>query len=205
MRLLIADDHPFTLLGTKSFVESLGYTVQHVCSNGIAALNYIKIHQIQLAILDINMPGMDGLDVLEEIRKQKIDCKVILLTMHNEWSIYSKATELGVHGYILKEQAQTELQLCLNEIKKGNKYKSRTIHAEQFKIDSSEKTSQLDLLTFAERKVLELVSQQKTSKQIAELLFISEKTVEVHRKNIIAKLQIPKEKNALLIWAMRNL
>jgi DNA-binding NarL/FixJ family response regulator len=71
MHLLIADDHPFTLLGTKNFIESLGYHVQYICSNGITALNHIKSHRVQLAILDINMPGLDGLDVLTEIKKQK--------------------------------------------------------------------------------------------------------------------------------------
>lgn len=205
MHLLIADDHPFSLMGTKSFVESLGYHVQHACSNGIAALNYIKTHQIQVAILDINMPGMDGIDILSEIIKHKLPCKVILLTMHSEWSIFTKAMELGAYGYVLKEQAQSELELCLSEVLKGNKYSSKAIQTEIQKIDNSEKISQVNILSFSERKVLELVGQQKTSKQIGELLFISEKTVEVHRKNIITKLKIPKEKNALLIWAMKNL
>ncbi|MFN3589281.1 MAG: response regulator [Spirosomataceae bacterium] len=205
MQILIADDHPFTLSGTKFFVESLGYHVQYICSNGITALNHIKSHRIQLAILDINMPGLDGLDVLTEIKKQKLSCKVVLLTMHNERSIFTKAEELGAYGYILKEQAQTELQKCLAEVTRGNKYFSQSIHTEQIKMDESEKENQINSLSFSERKVLELVSQQKTSKQIAELLFISEKTVEVHRKNIISKLKIPKEKNALLIWAMKNL
>ena len=125
--------------------------------------------------------------------------------MHNERSIFTKAEELGAYGYILKEQAQTELQKCLAEVTRGNKYFSQSIHTEQIKMDESEKENQINSLSFSERKVLELVSQQKTSKQIAELLFISEKTVEVHRKNIISKLKIPKEKNALLIWAMKNL
>ena len=82
MKILVADDHPLTLMGTKSFVESLGYEVDDVCSNGITAYNLIISHRPAIAILDINMPGMDGLEVLEKVFTQKLKTKVILLTMH---------------------------------------------------------------------------------------------------------------------------
>ncbi len=204
MRILIADDHPFTLAGTKTFVESLNYTVEDICSNGIAALNLIAAHQPNIAILDINMPGLDGLEVLEKVYQQKLFTKIILLTMHKERTIYNKAKSLGVMGYVLKENAQEELGFCLSAVIKGESYVSKNLENE-LQIDSLNKSeSQLDKLTFTERKILELVAQQKTSKQIAEMLFISEKTVEGHRTNIIQKLGLPKEKNTLLIWAMKH-
>ncbi len=201
MKILIADDHPLTLIGTKGFVESLGYQVADICSNGITAYNLIVTHQPTIAILDINMPGIDGLEVLEKVFKQKLKTKVILLTMHKEMTVFKKANQLGVFGYILKENAQEELQKCLEEVKNGNKYVSKNLTNEL--TNNNDVPTDLAKLTFAERKVLELIAQQKTSKQIAEMLFISEKTVEGHRGNIITKLELPKEKNTLLIWAMK--
>lgn len=203
MRILIADDHPLTLMGTKSFVEMLGYKVEDICSNGITALNLITIHQPNIAILDINMPGMDGLEVLERVLKQKLKTKIILLTMHKEMTVYKKAKQLGVSGYVLKEYAQDELKHCIDEVCKGNVYVSANLTNEISDNHSSDLSTDLEKLTFAERKILELIAQQKTSKQIAELLFISEKTVEGHRSNIIQKLELPKEKNVLLIWASK--
>ncbi|GGD54949.1 DNA-binding response regulator [Emticicia aquatilis] len=204
MRILIADDHPFTLMGTKGFVESLGYKVEDICSNGITAYNLINTHQPNIAILDINMPGMDGLEVLEKVHRQKLKTKVILLTMHKEMTIFKKANQLEVSGYILKENAQEELQLCLEAVKKGNQYVSKNLENDLL-IDNSQGSSDelLNKLSFTEKKILELIAQQKTSKQIAEMLFISEKTVEGHRTNIIQKLELPKEKNVLLVWASK--
>jgi DNA-binding NarL/FixJ family response regulator len=201
MNILIADDHPLTLMGTKSFVESLGYKVEDICSNGITAYNLINAHQPTIAILDINMPGMDGLEVLEKVFKQKLKTKVVLLTMHKEMTVFKKANQLGVSGYILKEYAQEEIKKCLEEVKKGNQYVSKNLTNEL--TNNNDVPTDLAKLTFAERKVLELIALQKTSKQIAEMLFISEKTVEGHRSNIITKLDLPKEKNTLLIWAMK--
>ena len=204
MRILIADDHPFTLFGTKNFLESFGYKIIDTCSNGINALNLIHLHQPNIAILDINMPGLDGLDVLKKIHESRLNTKVILLTMHKEMTIYKKATEYGVFGYILKEHAQTELEKCLHEARKGNRYVSEHLEEDLVKDQDSE-NNLLNKLSVSERKIVELIAQQKTSKQIAELLFLSEKTVEGHRSNIIEKLGLPKEKNTLLIWAMQNI
>jgi DNA-binding NarL/FixJ family response regulator len=201
MKILVADDHPLTLMGTKGFVESLGYIVEDICSNGITAYNLIVSHRPTVAILDINMPGMDGLEVLEKVFDQKLKTKVVLLTMHKEMSVFNKANQYGLAGYILKENAQEELEICLESVKKGNQYVSKNLTKELTQDFDGENNSEVKKLTFAERKIVELIAQQKTSKQIAELLFISEKTVEGHRSNIIQKLGLPKEKNTLLIWA----
>jgi DNA-binding NarL/FixJ family response regulator len=204
MKILIADDHPFTLQGTKSFVGSYGYKITDTCSNGVSALNLITLHQPDIAILDINMPGLDGLDVAKKVQESKIKTKIILLTMHKEMTIFKKASEYGIYGYILKEHAQTELEKCLIEVAKGNKYVSEFLE-DDLVVDNKNDPNQLARLTVSERKITELIAQQKTSKQIAELLFLSEKTVEGHRGNIIEKLGLPKEKNTLLIWAIQNI
>lgn len=204
MKILIADDHPFTLQGTKSFVESYGYKVMDTCSNGISAFNLITLHAPDVAILDINMPGQDGLDVAKKVQENKLKTKVILLTMHKEMTIFKKANEYGIYGYILKEHAHTELEKCLEEVKKGKRYVSKFL-IDDLISDKIDATNELSKLTLSERKIVELIAQQKTSKQIAELLFLSERTVEGHRSNVIEKLGLAKEKNTLLKWAIQNI
>ncbi|MDZ7896853.1 MAG: response regulator transcription factor [Arcicella sp.] len=176
MKILVADDHPLTLMGTKGFVESLGYEVDDICSNGITAYNLIVSHRPAIAILDINMPGMDGLEVLEKVFTQKLKTKIILLTMHKEMSVFNKANQYNLSGYILKEYAQEELEACLESVKKGKQYVSKNLTNELTNDAENEaKPFEFKKLTFAEKKIVELIAQQKTSKQIAELLFISEK------------------------------
>ena len=203
MKILIADDHPFMLQGTKNFVESYKHTVIDMCSNGISALNLIGLHSPDVAILDINMPGLDGLDVAKKVFENKLKTKVILLTMHKEMTIYKKATEYNIYGYILKEHAHTELKKCLQEVEKGNRYVSQFLQDDLI-TDVVNGNNELSKLTLSERKIVELIAQQKTSKQIAELLFLSEKTVEGHLTHIIEKLGLTKEKNTLLKWAIQN-
>lgn len=203
MKILIADDHPFTLQGTKSYVESYGYTDIDACSNGTAALNLLKLNTHDIAILDINMPGLDGLDLAKAVYENGWKTKVILLTMHKEMTIYKKAQEYKIFGYILKENAHPELQKCLKQIIANQPYISVKLE-DDLAHGNSKATALLNKLTLSERKILELIKLQKTSKQIAELLFLSERTVEGHRSNIIEKLELPKEKNALLIWALQH-
>lgn len=200
--VIIADDHAFTLQGTKSFVESKGFRVLHTCLNGISAYNLIATHQPDIAILDINMPGFDGLEVLQKVFDEKIPTKIILLTMHREKSVYNKAIECNVAGYILKEQAEIELEKCLDAISNYQKYENKDLYGELTfdKIDNSKNKE----LTVSENKILELISQQKSSQQIADLLFISIRTVEGHRRNIIEKLGLEKEKYALVLYAVAH-
>lgn len=203
MNIIIADDHIFTLHGTKSFVEKLGYQVIETCQNGIVAQNLINIHHPEIAILDISMPGLDGLDLCRYIQEKKIRTKAILLTMHKELSIFKKAQEYNAYGYILKEHAQSELEKCLKAVKNGEKYISPEV-TKELRLDFDQNSPTIQELNLTEKKIIEFIKLGKTTKQIAEMLFLSEKTVENYRTKIIEKLQIPKEKNALLIWALKN-
>ena len=203
--IIIADDHPFTLIGTKTFVESLGYSVIDLCNNGISAYNSIIANRPAIAILDMSMPGMNGIEVLEKLRQQKSITKVVLLTMHNEVSIFTHAQKLGAKGYLLKEFAAHELENCLTAIQQDECWFSPELS--RMLIMDNPGTSEDDkvsMLTFTEKKILGLIAEQHTSKEIGSALFISEKTVETHRRNIIQKLSLPQEKNALLLWAVNN-
>lgn len=203
--VIIADDHPFTLMGTQGFVTGLGHKVLDLCSNGIAACNSILARCPDIALLDMSMPGMNGIEILEKLQRDKCDTRVILLTMHNEVSIFNRARELGVRGYVLKEFAAQELTRCLEEVLNNKTWFSPQLNA-LLLMDNKrgETTGGLEKLTFSERKILELIQQQHTTKVIAQMLFITEKTVENHRGSIIRKLNLPPEKNALLIWAMKH-
>lgn len=205
MNFIIADDHPFTLNGTVAFVKSLGHTVVDTAQNGTEALRLINKWKPELAILDINMPGLNGLELLEQIHLNCLPVKVICVTSHNEMSIYKKAIEYGAMGYVLKNYAEVELENCINTIAKGKSYVSPKLNGDLTIDKSYIKNEALRKLSFIEAKILELIAQQKTTKAIAELLFMSEKTVEGHRANIIAKLNLPQEKNALMKWAISNL
>jgi DNA-binding NarL/FixJ family response regulator len=201
MNILLADDHPMILQGTKSFLESLGNTVSDLCSSGSVALRLIEFRKPDVAILDINMPEMSGLEVAKIVQSRKLPCKIVLLTMHNETSIYKKAMEYGVYGYLLKDFAVTEIEECLKMVAKNERYTSPHLRA---KLATSETDDSLEKLSITERKIVELISQQKNNKQIGELLFISERTIEWHRRNIIEKLDLPKGKNTLLTWTLQN-
>lgn len=203
MNILIADDHPLTLQGTKSFVESLGFRVIDTALNGVSALNLIHLYVPDIAILDINMPGLDGLEIAKKVQESKLQTRIILLTMHREMTIYKMAKEYGVYGYVLKENAYKELDNCLLQVSAGNRYESKFAE-EDLIVDHKDDNLDFAKLTLSEKKIIQLIAQQKTSKQIAELLFLSEKTVEGHRTHIIEKLGLPKEKNILLKWALQH-
>ena len=203
--ILISDDHPLTLMGTKTYIESLGHTICELCSNGINAYNMILQRKPDIAILDINMPGMNGLEILEKLQSNPQKTKVVLLTMHNESSIFNRAKALNVRGYVLKEFSTDVLEDCINAVLKNETWFNPELSGQLNINDNADKDSELDKLTFAERKVVQLIGQQHTSKAIAQMLFISEKTVENHRSNIMKKLALPAEKNALLVWAVKNL
>lgn len=203
--ILIADDHPILSLGTKTFLEQKGYSIAGVCNNGVEAYNQILGKQPGIALLDISMPGMNAIEILEKLQGKRIQTSIILLTMHNELSIFNRAKELGVKGYLLKEFAMEEIEKCLQEVENGRPYFSVHLENKLIMTEEENKNGNAELLTFAEKKILQMVAQQKSSKEIAAQLFISEKTVETHRGHIIKKLNLTPSKNALLKWALTNL
>lgn len=200
---IIADDFPLTLLGTQVLLDGMGHHVLGSYNNGLSAWNAIQKYRPSFVILDISMPEMDGIDVAEAIRDAGMETKIILLTSHKEKSIFQRADELSINAYLLKQYALEELEECINQLSKPNvtKYVSPKLKYELEADVAYLKGETMNKLTFSEKKIFELIIAQKTTKEIAGLLFLSEKTIEAHRAEIIRKLAITPGKNALLKYA----
>lgn len=203
MHFIVADDYPLSLLGTQVVLESMGHVVLGSYKNGKEALEATKKYKPDFAILDINMPDMDGLEVAENIRLHQLNTKIILLTSHKEKSIYTKAEKLGIDAYLLKQFALDELRLCINHLMDNKSFVSSKMKSELIIDSDFVKGEALAKLNFSEKKVFQLVIDQKSTKEIASMLFLSEKTIEAHRAEIIRKLDIEPGKNALLKYASK--
>lgn len=190
IRVLIADDHKMFLQGLKALLTKVD-NVEIIADavNGKQAIKLIKHHEPDIAILDISMPQMDGVAVLNECIKSKLKTKVILLTLHKDSTIASHAVKAGAMGYILKDNAFEELLYALETVFTGTKFISPSVTEAILNLQSEQKDKVSDL-TERETEVLKYIALGFTNKKIAEKLFISVKTVETHRSRILKKLDL---------------
>lgn len=186
------------------FLQKLGYNVVGAFNHGITALNHILTLKPDYVILDLNMPGMTGLEVTEQLRKTNKTIRIIIYTMYHEKALFEKAKTLGVNGYLLKDFAMEELEECMNSLKYKKQWFSPKLDTALILRDTDSLEEKILSLSSAERKIVELIAREKSSKEIAELLFIAEKTVENHRSNVMKKLGLPHKNNALSTWAVAN-
>jgi len=202
--IVIADDHPLMLRGLSDFISSKGFNIIGSAEDGQTAYNLIVKLKPDLALLDIRMPKMTGLEVAEACFKNQLQTKVVLITFDNEEHLYDKAKTFNVYGYILKEFAVEEIETCIEHVKNGNRYFSEEI-ATYLNSKLNFSNSYLrEILTPTEINVLKLVSDDLSSKQIAEKLSSSPRTVEKHRSNIVKKLDLKASQNTLAVWAKLN-
>lgn len=210
MQLLIADDHPIFRKGLKDILlDSFSVADIFECTNGLEAFEKIKKEHPPISILDINMPEMNGIEVCEKIQQEKIPSRIIILTMYRDREMVKKAMQAGAYGYLLKDFAVNEILECISKVRTGQKYIASELNhffsetgTEDLK--KFELHEQLKSLSQGELKTLKLVSQNRTTKEIAELLFLSEKTIENYRSKICQKLQLPPRNNSLIIWISEN-
>jgi DNA-binding NarL/FixJ family response regulator len=207
--IIIADDHPVFRRGLKMVVESAaGLTVVAEASDGAEALAAVESNRPDLVVLDVNMPRMNGFDVVRELQKRRARTAIVFLTMHKDEEMFNAAMDLGVGGFILKDSAVTEIIDCLKTVLAGQPYISPQLSG--FLLNRSRRVAALnksipalERLTPTERRVLTLISDYKTSKEIADILCIHSRTVDNHRTNISQKLDL-KGSHALLKFAVEH-
>ncbi|MGB0895274.1 MAG: response regulator transcription factor [Parashewanella sp.] len=187
-KILLVDDHPLFREGLRSRLsleDDLEITAE--AENGKQALKQLQANQFHLVLMDINMPEMDGMYVLELIKEQNIDCKVLMLSMHDDKEYILGAMRHGANGYILKDVPGNELIAAIKKVIAGKSYFS----SEVTEILSNELSGeQKAILTRREQLVLRLISQGLSNKRIAQQIDVSVRTVETHKRNIKQKLEI---------------
>ncbi len=207
--ILIADDHPLFRFGVRSELESIAnFKVIAEVGDGLEALDSIKKLKPDVAILDNQMPGLKGIEVSQELQKTGNDTKVILLTMHNDRKTYQAAFEAGAKGFVLKDDAVLDIVEAINKVASGDEFISSNlakIILNGFKNDPAKDkmVGRLNELTPAEKRLLLLISDLKTNDEIADILFISKRTVENHKVNLTNKLQLQSSRD-LLKFAIQN-
>jgi two-component system nitrate/nitrite response regulator NarL len=186
MQILLVDDHAILLDGVKTLLEKVeGISVAATAQSAEKALQILKDTKIDLVITDFNMPGMDGLSLIHSIKKINPKIKTIVLSMHDETHLVKEILRSGVNGYVLKKDTHHELLKAIDEVEQGKIYLSSDIN--KILIDNLQNPDDGKLLSDREREIVKLIAKEYSNKQIAEKLFISERTVETHRKNIFKK------------------
>jgi DNA-binding NarL/FixJ family response regulator len=200
--VLIADDHPIFRRGLREVLaESARYQVVAEASDGVDALRLIRETRPCVALLDISMPTLDGLGVLEQAQRWPEPPACVMLTMHDERAWFNRAFALGAQGYLLKENAETDLVRCLDAVLASQRYVGQGIAWKLGPGGDLRADDPLAALTAAERRVLRLVADYRSSREIGVLLHISPRTVDNHRAHIAAKLEL-RGANALLKFAL---
>jgi len=198
--IVLADDHPLLLAGTEQFLKNLNCNIVATSKDGNEAYNAIVKLKPSLAILDFDMPKYNGIEIAKLCLQKELETKIIILTLYKQEAI---SREIGktIQGYILKNDVMGELELCITEVCKGNTYVSKNLNDS---IHIGNPSNTVENLTITEMKILRYLAKDLSSSQIAESLFISKRTVEKHRSNIIKKLGISSSQNALLLWVQKN-
>ena len=209
IRIVIADDHPIFRRGLQAVLEGEP-RIQIVAEaqDGESALAAIKEHRPEVVILDIDMPILDGLAVARSMREQRLQAAIVFLTIHRDEPLFNAALDAGAQGYVLKDSALTEIAGCIRTVAAGRSFISPELSnyllGRRRRADAlAEHKPGVADLSPAERRVLRLISEAKTNRQIAEELFISARTVEHHREHICEKLDL-RGSHALLNFAITH-
>ena len=183
--IIIADDHPLILKGLKDFLLEQNYNVIATAEHGKKAFTLIKAHNPDIAILDINMPHLSGIEIAEKCLEEGLHSKIVILTFEKDETLYQKAKELNIFGYVLKEFALNEIENCIESVIANKPYFSPELL--EF-LESETLPVGFDKLTATEIKILALIVQDKSAKEIGEITFCSTRTVEKHKSNIRRKI-----------------
>ena len=186
IKLLLVDDHRIVLDGLKSlFDQDSQFEILGAVGSAEEALTFLQKHQPDIVLMDYSMTGMTGLQLATIVKEKYPGVKRVILSMHDEVVLVNQILKEGVDGYLLKSIQQAELKMALRQIMDGYPYVSPEITKMMLSNLNSEQPA--ELLSERERQVLNLIAKEYSNKQIADELFISERTVETHRKNIFRK------------------
>lgn len=196
IRIVMADDHPVVRQGLRQMIETdARLKIVAEADDGRKALELIEHLRPEVALLDIDMPEIDGFTIARQIQERDLPVNTVFLTIHDEEELFHAAMDLGVKGYVLKDSAVTDIIASILAVAAGRAYispslSSYLINRSARASDLAKKKPGLDSLTSMERRVLVLIAEEKTSREIGRELFISHRTVETHRTNICRKLDL---------------
>jgi DNA-binding NarL/FixJ family response regulator len=202
-RIVLADDHVLVRQGLKSLLERENFQVIAEASDGQEAVKLIETHHPDIAIMDISMPTLNGIDAARGLSRIAPKTKVILLTQHEEEQYIHEALEAGVKGYVLKNQVANDLIQAIRQVGRGEFYLSPGISRAVMEAFRNKSERPADPLTARERQVLQLIAEGKSTKDTASVLGISVKTAESHRMRLMQKLDIH-ETASLVRYAVRR-
>lgn len=203
IRVVLADDHALVRQGLKSLLEREGFQIVAEASDGQEALRYVQMLNPDIAVLDITMPILNGLDAARQMSLSAPKAKAILLTQHDEEQYVSEALDAGVKGYVLKSQVANDLVQAMRQVSRGEVYLSPGVSGAILEAYRSKSEKPRDPLTARERQVLQLIAEGKSTKDVASVLGISVKTAESHRTRLMQKLDIH-ETASLVLYAVRR-
>ncbi len=204
IRILIADDHEIVVEGLRSLLnEEKDIQIVGEASNGEEVLPILETGNINVAVLDISMPKMDGIELTKYIKRKYSNVKILILTMHNEIGFVRRIIEAGAHGYILKNKGKEELVKAIHALNNGNEYLGEEVTKTLFSSMRNEDVFGVIKLTKREKEVLSLIANSYTTKKISEELNIAPSTIETHRRNLIEKTGV-KNSKGLVKFAIEN-
>lgn len=206
VNVMLADDHSLVREGLKSLLELEGdIKVIEEAVDGADCLSKLETVSPDVLLLDINMPVMNGLDVLKKLKDNRSNVKVLVLTVHNEIEYLMKAVDIGIDGYVLKDSESSELKKAIFTIAEGETYIQPSLipQLNSKRIEKDKDGAKIDNLTRRELEVLKLLAVGKYNKEIAEELDISERTVKNHVSNIFKKIDVT-DRTQAAVFAIRN-
>ena len=205
IKIVIADDHRMIREGLKQLLELEGdITVIGEAGDGLSCLNLINEKEPDVLLLDINMPEMNGLQVLEKLKASKCKSKVLILTIHNEVEYLVKAVDIGVDGYVLKDSESDLLRKAIFTVNSGESYiQADLVPLLKEKLARKDEFLDENILTKREMEVLKLITEGLFNKEIAYNLSISEKTVKNHVSNIFKKINVS-DRTQAAVYAIKN-
>jgi len=213
IKLFVVDDHPIFIDGITGLLKDTpGFEIIGTANNGKELLEKVAVRQPDIVLMDINMPEMDGIEATKELKLNYPRIKVIMLTMFNDIRFIKELLEIGAKGYILKNISRDDLIKAINTVSEGKPFLDSAVQEKVIssmsaqddeEIDEKEADAMVQNITSRELEILQLIALGLTSQEISKRLFISKNTVETHRKNLLAKLNV-KNTASLLKFAYKK-